>query len=201
MASRQFLFRTMYRFGYTPWDGHPLAASLRGLIEGDGVSPPLPAGSALELGCGTGDSSIYMAQHGWKVTGVDFVSRALGKARAKADANRVSVRFVQADVTRLSSAGIGTGFTLIVDNGCLHGMSDDARDGYVREVGRVAAIDARLLIVAFAPGCTIAVRGIDQAEIQRRLAADWALLSAGDEPGMSGDGRFSARYYLLVRKG
>ena len=76
------LFRAMYRVGFTPWDGHPLAKSLHDLVEGNG-SPALPAATALDIGCGTGDASIYLAQHGWQVTGVDFVPRALAKARAK----------------------------------------------------------------------------------------------------------------------
>ena len=60
----------------------PLAESLQNLIEGNDA---LPAGAALELGCGTGDSSIYLAQHGWQVTAVDYVKQALEKARAKAE--------------------------------------------------------------------------------------------------------------------
>ena len=139
MASTHTLFRIFYRVGFTPWDGHPIAENLQNMVEGTSDEPPLPAGSALDLGCGTGDSSIYLAQHGWKVTGVDFVPKALDKARAKAAAAGLSINFVQADVTHLSQAGIGTGFPLIVDNGCLHNMSDDDRDAYVREVSAVAA--------------------------------------------------------------
>jgi hypothetical protein len=46
MASRQLLFKTFYRLGFVPWDGHPLAQSLRDLIEGDGALTP---GTALDL--------------------------------------------------------------------------------------------------------------------------------------------------------
>jgi SAM-dependent methyltransferase len=197
MPSKQLLFKTFYRLGFTPWDGHPMAKSLRDLIEGDKA---LAAGTALDLGCGTGDTSIYLAKHGWQVTGVDFVARAVDKARAKAAANTAAVTFAQADVTRLSSESIGSNFGLIVDNGCLHGMSDVDRDAYVREVTAVAAPDARLLIVGFSPGTTRPVRGIDQAEVERRFTADWTLLSAGDELDTSPD-RFRARYYLLARRG
>src|SRR5271165_3162796 len=120
MASRHNLFRIFYGVGFTPWDGHAQVSSLLELIEGTADTSALPPGAALDVGCGTGDSSIYLAQHGWQVTGVDFVPKALAKARAKAQARQASVNFVQADVTHLSSArGVGTGFTLIVDNGCL----------------------------------------------------------------------------------
>jgi hypothetical protein len=59
VASRQLLFKTFYRLGFVPWDGHPLAKSLQKLIEGDGALSP---GAALDLGCGTGDNSILSRQ-------------------------------------------------------------------------------------------------------------------------------------------
>jgi ubiquinone/menaquinone biosynthesis C-methylase UbiE len=199
MASKHTLFRIFYRIGFTPWDGHPIGQTLRDLVEGPGDTSALPAGSALDLGCGTGDSSIYLAEHGWKVTGVDFVPNALDKARAKAAAADVSVSFVHADVTHLSQAGIGADFQLIVDNGCLHNMSDADRDAYVREVSAVAAPDARLLIVAFPPGGRFGVRGIDHVEMERRFAHGWTLLSAGDERELDRE-QTPTRYYLFQRR-
>lgn len=208
MASKHTLFRIFYRIGFTPWDGHPIGQTLRDLVEATTDTSALPAGSALDLGCGTGDSSIYLAEHGWKVTGVDFVPKALDKARAKAAAADASVNFVHADVTHLSQAGIGADFQLIVDNGCLHNMSDDDRDAYVREVSAVAAPDARLLIVAFAPGGRFGVRGIDPAEMERRFAPGWTQLSAGHEQDLDearlrrGGAREKTptRYYLFQRR-
>jgi SAM-dependent methyltransferase len=194
MSSRNMLFRAMYRIGFTPWDGHPIAKSLHDLVEGDG-SPALPAATALDIGCGTGDASIYLAQHGWQVTGVDFVPRALAKARAKAQARQVTVNFVEADVTRLSSAGVGTGFALIVDNGCLHNLTDHDRDAYVREVSAVAAPHARLLIGGLDPGEQFGVQGITQAEIERRFTPAWTLVSSGDAPEME---RFGKGHYSLL---
>lgn len=194
------LFQAMYRSGFTPWDGHPLARGLRELIEGNG-SPALSPGTALDVGCGTGDNSIYLAQQGWQVTGVDFVPRALDKARAKAAASKASVAFVHADVTRLSSTGVGDDFTLAVDSGCIHGMSDHDRAAYVREITAVTAPDARLLIIAFVPGGSYGVRGIDQAEIKRMFSPGWELLSAGDEPDYRpATGDHPMHHYLLARR-
>jgi SAM-dependent methyltransferase len=196
MSSRQTLFRVFYRLGFVPWDGHPLANSLMQLVEGDGALAP---GTALDLGCGTGDNSIYLAKHGWKVTGVDFVAKAVDKAKAKAPANKVDVNFARADVTRLSTEGVGSNFDLIVDNGCLHGMSQDDRDAYVREVTAVAAPDARLLLVEFITGGSLGVPGIDADEVKRRFATDWRLLSSGDESALDHNGKNPARYYLFAR--
>ena len=120
-------FSAMYRLGLTPWDGHPLPAWLREQIEQPGGLLP---GRALDVGCGTGDTSIYLAEHGWQVTGIDFVKRALDRARIKTSAAGVTVRYQQADVTRLAASGVGGGFDLIVDNGCLHGLNSHQRDAY-----------------------------------------------------------------------
>jgi SAM-dependent methyltransferase len=196
MPSRQLLFKAFYRLGFVPWDGHPLATSLTQLIEGDAALTP---GTALDLGCGTGDNSIYLAKHGWQVTGVDFVAKAVDKAKAKAAANNVDITFARADVTRLSSEGIGSNFGLIVDNGCLHGMSQVDRDAYVREVTAVAAPGARLLLIEFITGGSLGVPGIDPVEVERRFATDWTPLSSGSEPAMDHNGKDPGRYYLFAR--
>ncbi|SPM27265.1 class I SAM-dependent methyltransferase [Mycobacterium terramassiliense] len=198
MASRHTRFRLFYRIGFTPWEGHAIGQGLRDLIEGTADSPALPTGSALDVGCGTGDSAIYLAQHGWKVTGVDYVAKPLEKARAKAGAAGASVNFARADVTQLSQEGIGSGFDLIVDNGCIHNMSGTDREAYVREVSAVAAPDARLYIVAFPPGGRFGVPGIDHAEMERRFAPGWTLLSTGDEREL--DDKTPTYYYLFQRR-
>jgi SAM-dependent methyltransferase len=191
-------FQLAYRIGLTPWDGHPLSSNLRELIEGPAA---LPADSAIDIGCGTGDLSIYLARHGWQVTGVDVVAKALKQARAKAAAEQVRVDFVRADATRLSSApGVDGAFRLILDCGCLHGMSDDDRDRYVGELHAIAAPHARLLILAFIPGGQFGVRGIDEAEIQRRFSAQWSLVSTGNEAAMTLYANYPARHYLFVRQ-
>ena len=194
MSSRQRLFRLLYRFGFTPWDGHPMSPTLVGLVEGDGA---LEVGSALDVGCGTGDNSVYLAKHGWRVTGVDYVSKPLEAARAKARAAGVTVDFQRADATQLESAGVGRGFTLIVDSGCLHGMSGDDRDAYVRGVGSVIAPGGMLLIIAFTPGGSFGVPGISPDEVTRRFGEGWTAISSGPEPELAG----SARHYSFRRNG
>lgn len=60
-------------------------------------------GDALDLGCGEGRNTMWLAEQGWSVTAVDFAENALAKAQQQAaavlapeDAQRIS--WVQGDV-------------------------------------------------------------------------------------------------------
>ena len=58
----------------------------------------LPPGRALDLACGEGRNAVWLAERGWRVTGVDFSYVALGKAAELAASRGVDVEWVVADV-------------------------------------------------------------------------------------------------------
>jgi len=190
----RLLFGLLYRLGLTPWDGHALPARLREAAARE------PKGRALDVGCGTGDASIFLARAGWDVTGVDFVERALAKARAKAAAAGARVRFLRGDATKLEDAGVGGGYRLLVDGGLLHGLSDAQRDAYVPALGAAAAPGATLVIAAFEPGARRNPRGIDPDEVVRRFAAEWELVDDARDEAVSNDEGHTIRVYELRRR-
>ena len=53
---------------------------------------------ALDLACGEGRNAVWLAERGWRVTGVDFADVALAKAKRLAAARGVEVEWVDADV-------------------------------------------------------------------------------------------------------
>ncbi len=55
----------------------------------------------MDLGCGVGDKSVFLAKSGFSVTGVDFAPTALKEARAAAEKERVRVTFILADITKI----------------------------------------------------------------------------------------------------
>src|SRR5688572_21492058 len=175
MRFSRLFFWLFYRFGRPPWEGHTLPQRLLELVEGPSALPP---GKALDAGCGTGDTAIYLAQRGWNVTAFDFMKVALARAGAKASAAGVSIRFLQVDVTRVPASEIGDGFQLIVDNGLFHGLINSGRDTYVRLVSEVAAPRAILLIAGFSEKKRRGPRGFDRPELERRFASGWELLSS-----------------------
>jgi SAM-dependent methyltransferase len=150
-------YRLLYGVGFTPWEQLATLPAVNEEItrlfarEEQGHRPPY--GPALDLGCGSGIWAVKLAQRGWRVTGVDFVSKALRRASRRARQSRVEIRFIQGDVTKLRATGVGTGFPFLLDFGVFHDeLTDRQRAAMGREVTAVAAPGATLLMMAWARG-------------------------------------------------
>ena len=108
----------MYRRG-APWETGPRPALVE-LCESGVVTPQrLAPGLALDLGCGSGADSIYLAQRGFTVLGVDFSSAAVEKARAAArgaDLDRPPL-FGVMDLLDLPNEDVQGPFDLLFDGG------------------------------------------------------------------------------------
>ncbi len=79
------------------WSGRPNDA----LVE---VCTALPAGAALDLGCGEGGDAVWLAQRGWRVTAVDVASNAIDRgARAAAAVGATDIQWVVQDLATWSS--------------------------------------------------------------------------------------------------
>lgn len=59
----------------------------------------LPPGRALDVGCGEGGDTHWLARHGWRVTAVDISQVALRRAAAAGPENDGRVEWVRADLT------------------------------------------------------------------------------------------------------
>ncbi|MGH2986235.1 MAG: class I SAM-dependent methyltransferase [Solirubrobacterales bacterium] len=199
-------YRILYRIGFTPWERTadlPAGDQITALFAREEAGREPPFGPALDLGCGSGIWAVDLAKRGWQVTGVDFVPRAVRRARERARQAGTEVRLVEGDVTKLAETGVGTGFRLLVDFGCFHDeLTDAQRAAEGREATAVAAPDATLLMLAFAPGRRGPLpRGASQADIEVAFP-DWAVVDqeAADVTGAPGwVTRADPRFYRLRR--
>jgi SAM-dependent methyltransferase len=150
-------YRLLYAVGYTPWEqiAELPAANERiaALFEREEKGHEPPYGQALDLGCGSGIWAVELARRGWDVTGVDFIPKALRRARARARRAGVELRLVQGDVTKLGAADVGSGFRFLLDFFLFHDeLTDEQRKAMGRQVTAIAAPGATLLMTAWAPG-------------------------------------------------
>src|SRR6185312_2198551 len=79
-----------YRDGNLPWDTGRPSSELQRILSQSTIRPC----RALELGCGTGTNSVWLAQQGFEVTGIDLAPLAVEKAEQRARAAGVEVQFV-----------------------------------------------------------------------------------------------------------
>ncbi len=192
---RRWLFTLMYRRHTTPWDTNISPPELVATVEGPAALPP---GRALDIGCGTGTNSIYLARHGWQAVGVDFAGPAVEQAQLKlAHAGKLSgdARFLVGDATRLDALALAPGFTLLFDLGCLHGIPPATRARYAASVARLAAPGARYLLYGFTTTAGGAgPLGLTEDEVRARFTPAFTLdkIELGHNPG----GRPSAWYWL-----
>lgn len=169
-------YQVMYAVGVTPWDEHDTPLELMQLVEGDDA---VPAGRALDLGCGTGADAVYLAQRGWKVTAVDVVAKALTAARRRAKESNVDVEWVHGSLAALGELGLTGPYGLAYDIGCFHGLRARDRAAYVEGVTALTESGATLLLFAFTPGRRgPAPRGADAAEISARFSRGWTLVDS-----------------------
>lgn len=123
-------YRERYRTGDTPWDiGRP-DFNLVEVV----TRTPIASCKALDVGCGTGDNSLWLARNGFEVTGIDTSGIALEKAKEKASEAGVQCRFVLVDFLE---GGIleGAPFAFVFDRGCFHSFrTQSERDIFARRV-------------------------------------------------------------------
>ncbi|WP_020123046.1 class I SAM-dependent methyltransferase [Streptomyces canus] len=101
----------------------------------------------VDLGCGPGVDSVFLAAQGMHVTGIDLSDAALEKARAWARLSGVSPEFVQGDVLDPPlSDGVAD---VVTDSFVFHNMRDDARSIYADQVHRLLRPDGLFVLNSF----------------------------------------------------
>ena len=174
-------YNVMYRFG-APWEIGPREELVELVTAGTLTPEALAPGRAIDLGCGSGANTIFLAEHGFEVTGVDFSSVALTKARRVAQARDVaSVRFVESDLTAPLMAGVDGPFDLLVDYGTLDDLPRARRPAMAATVSRLSRPGSVFLLWCF----------YDEVAWWRRRGARFPGLAPGEESAL-----FSAHFTI-----
>ena len=107
------------------------------------------SGALLELGCGDGNGTMYLAGRGYTVTGIDVSVSAAKAARARISDNGVrDVQIICCDATNLEPLQDDS-FDVVVDSGCLHCVVDcDDRRKLLTAVNRVLKPNGSILGVS-----------------------------------------------------
>ena len=143
-------FDKAYNAPITFWGDVRIPQELEGIVK---MNNPK---TSLELGCGLGRFSTYMAEQGIKATAVDFSSVAIEKAKKRIANSEYKPTFLVGDVTNLEMLNVP--FDVSFDIGCFHCLDEEGQTKYVSEVYRLLK-----------PGATHLIWAIDQSPSNIKL--------------------------------
>ncbi len=115
MSDKKF-WNNRYRENEIPWDtGSPDSILVRTIDDF-----PINPGKALELGCGTGTNSLWLAEKGFHVTGLDISELAIETAVKKSSGASKPARFLCMDF--LKEPMEEGEFSFVFDRGFFHSL-------------------------------------------------------------------------------
>jgi len=120
------LFNRLYKSAKKPEDlpwhqAEPPGLLTRALDQRD------TPGRALDIGCGSGTYSVYMAERGYQVTAIDFMPQAIAMLQNQMAHRGLAIEAVQADIGKWTT---DQPFDVVLDIGCLHTPGTISLDAY-----------------------------------------------------------------------
>jgi 2-polyprenyl-3-methyl-5-hydroxy-6-metoxy-1,4-benzoquinol methylase len=140
--TKELFWESRYADVERVWSGRPNKT----LVD---VVSDVPAGRALDLGCGEGGDAIWLAGRGWRVTGVDISRTAITRAREAAAAAGIPAGRIDWQAYDLD-AWRGEGAYDLVSACFLHSPVEIKRTAILRHAAGLVAPGGHLLIVSHA---------------------------------------------------
>jgi len=194
----KWFYEITYSRFRAPWDIGP-RVELVELVKFGRIQPC----KVIDLGSGTASNCIFLAQHGFEVTGVDFAAAAIELGRKRAEEAGVQVDFIRDDLTDLKHvSGV---FDLLVDYGTMDDLKPPQRDLYLKNVLPLTRPGTRFVFYCFEWTPRWWERPIfnslacEPGEVERRFSSYFEIEKIAGESSNKG---FPAGHavYLMERK-
>jgi ubiquinone/menaquinone biosynthesis C-methylase UbiE len=104
-------------------------------------------GKALDLCCGAGTNTVYLAKKGFEVTAIDISQRAIKYAKEKAGRANVKINFMIQSFVDLPFPD--EEFDFVFDMGCFHHVEIEDRASFIEGVHRVLKKSGDYLLTCF----------------------------------------------------
>lgn len=158
-----------------PWEtGHP-QSEIRQLADSGEIK-----GAVLDVRCGTGENALYIAQKGFRVTGIDSEPTVIAKAMLEAAARNLKVPFFAFDALHLGCLGML--FDTVIDTGLIHVYSDFEKKIFVNSIAQTLKKGGKyhMLCISEREKGSFGPRRVTQDEIRSLFKEGWEIKSIKD---------------------
>jgi SAM-dependent methyltransferase len=177
------MFEKAYE-GQAPWEIDGPQPEIVRLAEAGAIR-----GVVLDVGCGTGENALYLAERGFDVWAIDYIPKVIERARDKAIKRGLAVHFQVGDALKLEV--FGRTFDTVIDSGLFHNFWYDERSVFVRSLAWVVRPGGSAYILCFSDREPFGEgpRRVSQQEIRSAFRQWWDIESiqetrfrANDDP-------------------
>jgi len=143
MNQSKEIFEKIYEKPGAVWTRAKPQQELIELVEKGKIKPC----KVIDIGCGEGFYSIYLALKGFDVLGIDLSERAIQYAKENAANRKADVRFLVIDITNLDQ--LKEKFDFVLEWGVIHHIMPPQREKYIKDIAGLLNKDGKYLSVCF----------------------------------------------------
>ncbi len=158
----------------------------------------IPKGKALDLCCGAGTNTIYLAQSGFEVTGIDISKTAIEIAKKKAQQAKVNINLLNESFIDLPFND--EQFDFVFDMGCFHHVEVEERPKFIAGVHRVLKKGGVYMLTCFSYKNGRGWNHFTRQQIIDLFSGHFELGELRHYPSLEGDGVTRFFYTVLMKK-
>jgi len=157
--------------GIAIWTSKEPPKELIELVESGKIKPC----KVIDIGCGEGFYSIYLAKKGFEVLGIDISKKAIKYAKENAEQAGVNVRFIAMDIFDLPN--LNEKFDFILEWAIMHHIKFEKRKEYVKIINNVLNKGGKYFSTCFNVQSTM----FGEASTRTRIIPENARALLGEE--------------------
>ncbi len=158
----------------------------------------IPRGKALDLCCGAGTNTVYLAEKGFDVVGIDVSPTAVEYAQAQAAQAHINVAFIVESFLELTFEY--SVFDFVFDMGCFHHVEPEDRDKFISGVRRVLKSGGLYMLTCFSYQNGSAWNHFTEQQLKEFFGEFFTFDEVRHYPSIEGDGYTRYFYTVLMKK-
>ena len=155
-------------------------------------------GKALDLCCGAATNSVYLAQGGLNVAGIDISRTALEIAKKKAGGTKANIDFLNGSFVNLPFRD--EQFDFVFDMGCFHHVKVQQRAEFIAGVHLVLKTGGTYMLTAFSYRNGPSWNHFTRQQIIDLFSGCFEISQVRHYASLEGDGATRFFYTMLMKK-